>query len=60
MKFFILSALIASVISMSFGATLVEAKSKKGYFYKSASTGRFVTPSYSSSHKSTTYKSSFR
>lgn len=56
MKKTILLSSIILLCATLFSPINVEAKSSKSY-YKSAKTGRFVSPSYSSSHKSTTYKS---
>jgi hypothetical protein len=58
MKYFLATLLlIGFVFSFSIPAQ-VEAKS--GTYYRSAKSGRYVTPSYSRSHSSTTYRSSFR
>lgn len=57
-KFTIISVLALFVFSiLGFGVNNAEAKTS---YYKSAKTGRFTTKSYSSSHKSTTYKSYYR
>jgi hypothetical protein len=61
-----LKVIISSLVFLLIGISVitpntVEAKSRGGHsYYKSAKTGRFTTKSYSTSHKSTTYKSYFR
>ncbi len=59
MKNFITISVLALFVFglLGFGVNSAEAKTS---YYKSAKTGRFTTKSYSSSHKSTTYKSYYR
>lgn len=52
----IIAGSILGIFVLALAAQVAEART----YYRSASTGRFTTKSYSSSHKSTTYKSSFR
>lgn len=57
-KIISISVLAFFTLAIFTSPSIADAKGKS--YYKSASTGRFTTKSYSSSHKSTTYKSYYR
>jgi hypothetical protein len=59
MKYLIALIVLFSFVTVAV-ATPLSAEAKGGSYYKSAKSGRFVKSSYSSSHKSTTYKSYFK
>lgn len=57
-KIIAFSVLFMFVFSL-FALNVSQVEAKRAY-YKSAKSGRFTTKSYSSSHKSTTYKSYYK